>query len=295
MKVLAELSRATPVLIQGASGRMGRRHTLLMRGYGTNIVAGTSVREAGGNIEGIPLFADCIAAVRETGAVASVCMVPPLETRAAVEEAVEAGIRLIVTIAEGVPVHDALHLRRLTRAKDVTWIGASTPGCAIPGQVKLGFLPDVALRPGPVALLTKSGTLSYEVGYRLAALGLGQSTWIGVGGDAVKGTRFAELLPLVAAHGPTEAVILIGEVGGTEEEEFAEALARMPIGKPVLALLAGREAKEGVAMGHAGALTYGGAGTLASKTMRLQQAGAEVFTSTSALLARCGALFGKPA
>jgi succinyl-CoA synthetase alpha subunit len=293
MKALAELSRTTPVLIQGASGRMGRHHALLMRGYGTNIVAGTSQREAGGSIEGIPLFADCAAAVRATGATASVCMVPPLETRAAMEEAVAAGIRLVVTIAEGVPVHDALRLRRLTQERGVTWLGASTPGCAIPGQVKLGFLPDVALRPGPVALLSKSGTLSYEVGYRLAALGLGQSLWVGVGGDAVKGTRFAELLPLVAAHGPTEAVVLIGEVGGTEEEEFAAALAARPIGKPVLALLAGREAKEGVAMGHAGALTYGGAGTLASKSAALSAAGAEVFASTAALLARCAALFGR--
>ena len=292
MKTLIEFSGRTPVLVQGASGRMGRRHTQLMRACGTNIVAGTSLREAGGMLDGIPLFAESGAAVRATGAVASICMVPPLETRAAVEEAVAAGIQLVVTIAEGVPVHDALHLRRLTQAKGVTWIGASTPGIAVPGQAKLGFLPNVALRPGPVALLTKSGTLSYEVGYRLVQLGLGQSTWIGVGGDAVKGTRFAELLPMMAAHGPTEAVVLIGEVGGTEEEEFADALAAAPLGKPVLCLLAGREAKEGVAMGHAGALTYGGAGTLESKTSRLQAAGAEVFATTAALVERCRTLFG---
>ncbi len=293
MKVLTEFSGRTPVLVQGASGRMGRRHTQLMREYGTNIVAGTSVREAGGTLDGIPLFAESGAAVRETGAVASICMVPPLETRAAVEEAVAAGVKLVVTIAEGVPVHDALHLRRLCQEKGVTWIGASTPGVAVPGQAKLGFLPNVALRPGPVALLTKSGTLSYEVGYRLAQLGLGQSTWIGVGGDAVKGTRFAELLPMMAAHGATEAVVLIGEVGGTEEEEFAAALAAKPLGKPVFCLLAGREAKEGVAMGHAGALTYGGAGTLESKTSALTLAGAEVFATTAALVARCGGVFGK--
>lgn len=286
MKALATLSGATPVLVQGASGRMGRRHTLLMRGYGTNIVAGTSAREAGGTIEGIPLFADCAAAVAATGASASICMVPPLETRAAVEEAVAAGIALVVTIAEGVPVHDALHLRRLCHARGVTWVGASTPGVAVPGQAKLGFLPDVALRPGHFAIISKSGTLSYEVGYRLAQLGLGQSLWVGVGGDAVKGTRFAELLPVLAAHAPTRAVILVGEVGGTEEEEFAAALAAAPLAKPVLAVLAGREAKEGVAMGHAGALTYGAAGTLASKTAALTGAGAEVFVSVAALLRR---------
>ncbi len=293
MKALAEFSARTPVLVQGASGRMGRRHTQLMRDYGTNIAAGTSLREAGGTIDGIPLFTDCLAAVRESGASASICMVPPLETRSAVEEAVAAGITLIVTIAEGVPVHDALHLRRLTRQHNVTWIGASTPGIALPGQAKLGFLPNVALAPGPVALLTKSGTLSYEVGFRLVQLGLGQSLWLGVGGDAVKGTRFAELLPLMAQHGPTEAVVLIGEVGGTEEEEFAAALAARPLGKPVLCLLAGREAKEGVAMGHAGALIYGGAGTLASKTAALTAAGAEVFATTTALVTRCAGLFGR--
>jgi succinyl-CoA synthetase alpha subunit len=292
MSILGELSSKTPVLIQGASGRMGRNHTRLMRAYGTNIVAGTSMREAGGELDGIPLFAECGAAVRATGAVASVCMVPPLETRAAVEEAVAAGIKLVVTIAEGVPVHDALHLRRLTQEKGVTWIGASTPGLAVPGQCKLGFLPNVALRPGPVALLTKSGTLSYEVGYRLASIGLGESLWIGVGGDAVKGTRFAELLPMLAGHAATRAVVLVGEVGGTEEEEFAAALAANPLGKPVLALLAGREAKEGVAMGHAGALTYGAMGTLQSKTDSLRTAGAEVFPTVQSLIDRCGVLLG---
>jgi succinyl-CoA synthetase alpha subunit len=190
-------------------------------------------------------------------------------------------------------VHDAVRLRALARARGATWLGASTPGCAIPGQVKLGFLPDVALRPGPVALLTKSGTLSYEVGYRLAGIGLGQSLWIGVGGDAVKGTRFAELLPVLAASAATEAVVLIGEVGGTEEEEFAAALSRAPLGRPVLALLAGREAKEGVAMGHAGALTYGDMGSLASKTASLAAAGVEVSGSMQALVDRCAGLLGR--
>jgi succinyl-CoA synthetase alpha subunit len=290
---LASLSRATPVLVQGASGRMGRRHMLLMRDYGTRIVAGTSAREAGGSIEGIPLFAGCAEAVAATGATASVCMVPPLEVLAAATEAIAAGIRLVVTIAEGVPVHDAVRLRALARARGATWLGASTPGCAIPGRVKLGFLPDVALRPGPVALLTKSGTLSYEVGYRLAGIGLGQSLWIGVGGDAVKGTRFAELLPVLVASAATEAVVLIGEVGGTEEEEFAAALSRAPLGRPVLALLAGREAKEGVAMGHAGALTYGDMGSLASKTASLAAAGVEVSGSMQALVDRCAGLLGR--
>jgi len=285
MNPLATLSSATRVVVQGASGRMGKRHTLLMRAFGTNIVAGTSVREAGGNIEGIPLFAECGAAVRETGAEASICMVPPLETRAAVEEAIAAGINLIVTIAEGVPVHDAVRLRRLAQRKGATWLGASTPGMAIPGQVKLGFLPDVALRPGPFALLSKSGTLSYEVGYRMVQRGLGQSRWIGVGGDPVKGVRFADLLPVFQADDATRAIVLVGEVGGAEEEEFAAALAATPNAKPVFAIIAGREAKEGVSMGHAGALTWGEFGTHASKTTRLTAAGARCFDTVEALVA----------
>ena len=177
MNALISLSGRTPVVVQGASGRMGRRHTQLMGEYGTHIVAGTSMREAGGNIDGIPLFADCAAAVRETGATASICMVPPLETRAAVEEAVAAGISLVVTIAEGVPVHDALHLRRLTQARGVVWVGASTPGVAVPGQAKLGFLPNVALRPGSFALLSKSGTLGYLGSYKVPEVVLGVNSF----------------------------------------------------------------------------------------------------------------------
>ncbi len=291
MSPFATLDRRTPILVQGATGRMGRRHALAMRAYGSNIAAGTSAREAGGNMEGIPLFASCADAVRATGCSASVLMVPPLDVLAAGTEAIEAGIGLLVTIAEGVPVHDAVRLRRLAKSRGATWLGASTPGAAIPGQVKLGFLPDVALRPGPFALLSKSGTLSYEVGYRLAASGLGESLWLGVGGDPVKGLRFAETLPLLAAHGGTEAVIIVGEVGGTEEEELAATLAAQPLGKPVLALLAGREAKQGVAMGHAGALTYGSMGSLASKTAALLGAGAEVFATIQALIDRCESLF----
>ena len=162
---------------------------------------------------------------------------------------------------------------------------------AIPGEIKLGFLPDVTLRPGPFAIITKSGTLSYEVGYRLAREGLGQSIWIGVGGDAVKGVRFADLLPPLFAHEPTAAIILVGEVGGTEEEEFAAALQRLGVRKPVYALIAGREAKEGVAMGHAGALVHGDSGTLASKANRLTAAGAGVFGSIDALVQACIADF----
>ena len=281
------LSRDTPVIVQGITGRMGRTHAALMRAYGTNIMGGTSTRTDLKEAAGVPVFATCSDAVLSTGAVASVAMAPPLETLAAVEEALTAGIKLIVTVAEGVPLHDAMKIGRAVRHAGATWIGASTPGMAIPGEIKLGFLPDVCLRPGPFAIMTKSGTLSYEVGYRLAAEGLGQSIWIGVGGDPVKGVRFADLLPTFFADTRTHAIVLVGEVGGSEEEECADALIRLGLHKPLYALIAGREAKEGVAMGHAGALVHGDVGTLASKTQRLEAAGARVFASMESLIRAC--------
>lgn len=291
-----DIDGTTPILIQGITGRTGRSHTRLMRAYGTNVVAGisASVQE----FDGIPVFATCREAVRATGARASVAMVPPFSVLAAVEEAIEAGIRLIVTIAEGVPVHDALRARRRARAAGATWIGASTPGLCIPGQVKLGFLPDVALRPGPLGVMSKSGTLSYEVCYQLARRGIGQSAWIGVGGDQVKGTRFAELVPFFAARHDTEALVVVGEIGGTEEEQLARALAETGYDKPVFALIAGAAAREGVTMGHAGALIHGTSGTIASKRAALEAAGAEVFDSISGIVeavSRCVPTGWRPA
>jgi succinyl-CoA synthetase alpha subunit len=285
--VIASLSRETPVIVQGITGRMGRTHAALMRAYGTNIVGGTSTRTDIPEAAGVKVFATCRDAVLATGAVVSVAMAPPLETLAAVEEALTAGIQLIVTVAEGIPLHDAVRIGRAVRHAGATWIGASTPGMAIPGEIKLGFLPDVCLRPGPFAIMSKSGTLSYEVGYRLALERLGQSIWVGVGGDSVKGVRFADLLPVFFADPRTHAIILVGEVGGSEEEECADALARLGVRKPLFALIAGREAKEGVSMGHAGALVMGDAGTLASKTQRLTTAGARVFGSIETLIHAC--------
>jgi succinyl-CoA synthetase alpha subunit len=281
------LSRETPVIVQGITGRMGRTHAGLMRAYGTNIVGGTSTRSDVKEAAGVPVFADCTAAVLATGAVASVIMAPPLETEAAVQEALAAGIKLVVTVAEGVPLHDAIAIGRAVSRAGALWIGASTPGLAIPGEIKLGFLPDACLRPGPMAIMTKSGTLSYEVGYRLAREGVGQSIWVGVGGDPVKGVRFADLLPMFFEDERTESIILVGEVGGTEEEECADAYARLGRRKPLHALIAGREAKEGVSMGHAGALVHGESGTLESKKRRLEAAGARVYASLEDMVRGC--------
>jgi succinyl-CoA synthetase alpha subunit len=285
--MIDQLTRSTPVIVQGATGRTGRVQVARMLAYGTRIVAGVSIRAAVGDVEGVPVFQDCAAAVAATGARVSLAMVPPNGVLAAVEDALPAGIRLIVTVAEGIPVHEALRIGRMIKRAGATWVGASTPGLAVPGEMKLGFLPDVSLRPGALAVMAKSGTLSYEVGYRLVAAGLGQSLWVGVGGDPVKGVRFPDLLPLFVRHERTRGIILIGEVGGSEEEEFADALRQANTSKPVYALVAGRGAKEGVSMGHAGALVFGDVGTFDSKKARLQAAGARVFASIEGLVAAC--------
>jgi succinyl-CoA synthetase alpha subunit len=285
--MIGSLSRQTPVIVQGITGRMGRTHAALMRAYGTNIVGGTATRSDIKEAAGVPVFTSCAEAVLATGAVASVAMAPPGETLAAVQEALAAGIRLVVTVAEGVPQHDAIRIGRAVRRAGATWVGASTPGLAVPGECKLGFLPDVCLAPGPLAIMSKSGTLSYEVGYRLAREGLGQSIWVGVGGDPVKGVRFADLLPTFFDDPRTSGIVLVGEVGGAEEEECAEAYARLGARKPLLALVAGREAKEGVSMGHAGALVHGDFGSMQSKTARLTAVGGRVFGSIEDLIAAC--------
>jgi succinyl-CoA synthetase alpha subunit len=285
--MIGTLSRETKVIVQGITGRMGRAHAALMRAYGTNIVGGTSTRTDMTEAAGVKVFPDCAAAVAATGAVASVAMAPPMETLAAVHEALDAGIKLIVTVAEGIPLHDAIAIGRAVRAAGATWIGGSTPGMAIPGEIKLGFLPDVCLRSGPLAIMSKSGTLSYEAGYRLAREGLGQSLWIGVGGDPVKGVRFADLLPVFLADKRTAGIVLVGEIGGTEEEECADAYASLGARKPLYALIAGRRAKEGVPMGHAGALVFGDTGTIGSKTERLRGAGAFVCDTVDGLIATC--------
>jgi succinyl-CoA synthetase alpha subunit len=276
------IDRTTKVLVQGMTGRAGRMHTRLMRAYGTAIVAGVSPRAE--PVDGIPVFTNCRDAVAATGATASVAFVGADALLGAIRDALGAGISLIVTPTEGMPVHDALAAQAAVRAAGARWIGASTPGMAVPGEAKLGFLPEVALAPGPVGVMSKSGTLSYEVGYRLVQRGLGQSVWVGVGGDPVKGTRYADLLPFFAADPRTRALVIIGEIGGSEEEELAAALTAQRFAKPVYALIAGKSAREGVTMGHAGAMVHGSAGSWASKQAALAAAGARVFGAVADLV-----------
>ncbi len=279
------VDRKTRVIVQGVSGRAGRLHSRLMREYGTNVVGGVSPKMEKREINGIPLFPDCDAAVKATGATATVALVGAMQLLDAITEAVAAGIRYIVTPTEGAPVHDVLKAQHLTREAGVVWIGASTPGMAVAGEAKLGFLPDDSLRPGPLGLMSKSGTLSYEAGYRLARRGVGTSVWVGVGGDPVKGTRFADLVPFYAADRQTEALMIIGEIGGRDEEDFAAALTAHRFEKPVFALIAGRTAPEGIAMGHAGALVHGSHGTFEAKRATLESAGVTVFSSLNDMVA----------
>ena len=282
------IDRSTPVIVQGITGRAGRLHTRLMRECGTRIVAGVSPKADKREVDGIPVFPDCAAAVEATGATACIAFVGAYDLLQAMEDAIRGGVRYIVTPTEGLPVHDALRVKRLTVDAGATWIGASTPGMAIAGEAKLGFLPNDALVPGRLGLMSKSGTLSYECGYRLAQKGVGTSVWIGVGGDPVKGVRYADLVPFFAQDERTEGVLVIGEIGGHEEEDFAAALTAQRFAKPVFALIAGRTAPSGVAMGHAGALVHGSHGTFEAKRAALEAAGVTVFDTLNAMVEGIG-------
>jgi succinyl-CoA synthetase alpha subunit len=286
------IDRSTPVIVQGITGRAGRLHSRLMRAYGTRIVAGVSPRASAADLDGIPVFPDCRSAVQATGASTCVAFVGAYDLLTAMREAIEGGVRSIVTPTEGMPMHDALKAKRLVTQAGAIWIGGSTPGMAIAGEAKLGFLPDDALLPGTLGLMSKSGTLSYEAGYRLAQRGVGTSVWIGVGGDAVKGVRYPDLVPFFQNDGATRALLVIGEIGGYEEEDFAAALRAAGFSKPVFALIAGRTAPPGVSMGHAGALVHGSVGTYASKKAAIEAAGGTVFDTLDAMFGGVCAVLG---
>lgn len=266
--MLPRIDGSTKVIVLGITGRAGRQHRKIMREYGTNIFGGVSPKSEVKDVDGVPVFADSASAVRATGAVACVAMVGAMQLLAAIKDAVAAGIKLLVTPTEGMPVHDAVEALECVRAAGVMWIGASTPGMA-----------------GPLGLMSKSGTLSYETGYRLAQAGIGQSVWVGVGGDPVKGTRYAELVPFYKQDERTRGLLVIGEIGAHEEEDFAQALIAQKFDKPVFALIAGRSAPEGMTMGHAGALVHGSHGSFEAKRAALQAAGVTVFASLGELVA----------
>ncbi len=268
----------TRVLVQGLTGTAGTAHANGMLEYGTRIVAGVTPGK-GGSIwrsdrgVGVPLFDTMEKAVRETGPTASVVFVPAAGAADAVMEAADAGIPLVVCITEGIPILDEARLRAFLSRTGTRMIGPNCPGVITPGQAKLGIMPGEIHRPGEVGVVSRSGTLTYEVVWQLTSLGLGQSTAVGIGGDPIPGTDFVDVLRLFGDDPGTRAVVLVGEIGGSMEEEAADFI-RAGFRKPVVAFVAGRSAPPGKRMGHAGAMVEGGAGTAAAKAQALRSAGA---------------------
>jgi succinyl-CoA synthetase alpha subunit len=276
------VGKETRVLVQGITGQAGAFHTEKMLAYGTAVVGGVTPGKAGQRVHGVPVFDTVAEAVKATGANASVIFVPARFAHDAMVEALEAGLPLLVTITEGIPTLDMVRIRRRLRGGAARLIGPNCPGLVTPGACKLGILPGYIHAPGRVAVLSRSGTLTYDAVYQLTQAGLGQSTCIGIGGDPVLGSSFTDLLPLFEADPQTEAMVLIGEIGGTEEEEAA-ALIKAKIRKPVFAFVAGRMAPKEKRMGHAGAIIAGGKGTAAEKMAALKAAGVTVIDSPAAI------------
>ena len=268
---------ATRLIVQGITGRAAQVQLGLMRALGTIAVAGVTPGRGGSRVDDVPIF-DTVAEAREaTGGNASILFLPPAAVKDGILEALDAELPLVVCISEGAPVHDMLVvMERLRQAAGRSFlIGPNCPGLVSPGLAKVGTMPNSVCAPGPVGIVSRSGTLAYEVSYELLRRGLGQSTWVGVGGDPLKGSDFTAVLPLFAADPATRAVILIGEIGGADEERAAEIIsAGYP--KPVVALVAGRSAPPGRPMGHAGALISGGRGGHRGKVEALRAAAARI-------------------
>jgi succinyl-CoA synthetase alpha subunit len=280
MSVLVD--RTTRVLTQGITGATGQLHTRLCREYGTQMVAGVTPGRGGTDFEGIPIFDTVAAAVDATGANASVIYVPPVGAADAILEAADAGLPLVVCITEGVPVLDMVRAKRFLDGRAARLIGPNCPGIITPGECKIGIMPGYIHRPGHVAVVSRSGTLTYEAVHQLTLLGIGQSTCIGIGGDPIIGTGFVDALGLFQRDPGTAAVILIGEIGGTAEEDAA-AFIREHVTKPVVAFVAGQTAPKGKRMGHAGAIIAGGKGTAAEKIEAFRRAGVTIAPSPAEL------------
>jgi succinyl-CoA synthetase alpha subunit len=269
------VGKDTRVVVQGITGRDGQFHALQMKEYGTKVVAGVTPGKGGTKVDGIPVFDSVQQAVSETQANASVIYVPSFAAPDAMYEACDAGIRVIVCITEGVPTIEMVKIVDYLKSKDARLIGPNCPGIITPGEAKVGIMPGRIHKPGPVGVVSRSGTLTYEVVYHLTRKDIGQSTCIGIGGDPIIGTNFIDALTLFQADDQTKAIVLIGEIGGTDEEEAAKLIAES-ISKPVVAFIAGRTAPPGKRMGHAGAIISGGTGTAKEKIEAFEAVGVPV-------------------
>ena len=273
MSILVD--KNTRLLVQGITGREGEFHTRQMLDYGTQVVAGVTPGKGGMEIAGVPVFNTAKEAVKTTGANTSIIYVPSRFAPDAIYEAADAGIGIIVCITEGIPTQDMIKVKAYLDQRGARLIGPNCPGLITPGETKVGIMPGHIHKPGSVGVVSRSGTLTYEVVYDLTAHGLGQSTCVGIGGDPIPGSDFIDILMLFEEDAATEKVVLIGEIGGTDEERAADFIASK-MTKPVVAFIAGRTAPPGKRMGHAGAIIQGGAGTAAEKITALEAVGVKV-------------------
>jgi succinyl-CoA synthetase alpha subunit len=276
------VNKNTRVLTQGITGATGQIHTRACKEYGTQMVGGVVPGKGGASFEGIPIFDTVEQARKSTGANATVIYVPPPFAADAILEAVAAGIELVICITEGVPVLDMVKVKRYVRASKSRLIGPNCPGVITPGECKIGIMPGYIHKPGDIGVVSRSGTLTYEAVYQLTQLGLGQSSCVGIGGDPIVGTNHTEAMALFNDDPHTRAVIMIGEIGGTAEEEAA-LYVKNHMKKPVVAFIAGQTAPKGRRMGHAGAIISGGRGTAADKIASLKAAGITVAMSPAEL------------
>jgi len=276
------LDKDSRIIVQGITGTEGRFHTHSMLEYGTKIVAGVTPGKGGQEVEGVPVYNTVAEAVTNHGADTSIVFVPARFARDAVIEAIEAGIKTIVVITEGIPQKDSIEFINKARKGDVTIVGPNCPGIITPSQrVKLGIMPSHIYTPGSIGIASRSGTLTYEISWHITQAGLGQSTCVGIGGDPVISLDFVDVLRLFRDDGETRGVVLVGEIGGNAEERAAQYIAETSYPKPVAAFIAGRSAPPGKRMGHAGAIIMGNAGTAESKINAFTQAGVPVANKPS--------------
>src|SRR6188768_80291 len=272
------INENTRLICQGITGKAGEFHSKYCQEYGTKLVGGVTPGKGGEKVLGVPVFDTVMEAVEQTGADATMIFVPAAFTADAILEALDAGIKVIAAITEGVPVLDMVRVYELVRESDAVLVGPNCPGVITPGECKIGIMPGYIHKQGKIGIMSRSGTLTYEAVWQTSNLGLGQSTCVGLGGDPIVGTSFVDLFQLYQADPGTEAILMMGEIGGTAEEEAA-AFVKQHVTKPVAAFIAGRTAPPGRRMGHAGAIISGGKGTATDKIAALEAAGIVVAQS----------------